>query len=66
MNNSNDSMNFIALNKLKYETYNGCCSQIDLKLTDRTLLDVHTLPTLGTAWRVCVWASFNVCVPHHH
>ncbi len=61
MNNSNDSLSFIALNKLKHETYNiVCCSQVELKLTDFTLLDVHTLPTRGTAWRVCV--GFLQCV----
>ena len=51
MNNSNDSMSFIALNKLKHEAYNMCCSQVELKLTDFTLLDAHTLPIHGTAWR---------------
>jgi hypothetical protein len=70
MNNSNDSMSFIALNKLnkliKYETYKRSDNQVELKLTDYTLLDAHTLPIHGTAWRVCVWSSFNVCVPHHH
>ncbi len=66
MNYSNDSMSFFALNKLKHEAYNMYASQVDLKLTDFTLLDAHTLPTHGTAWRVYVWFSFNVCVPHHH
>ncbi len=48
MNNSNDSMSFIALNKLKHEAYNMSASQVDLKLTDFILLDAHTLPTHGT------------------
>ncbi len=56
-------MFFIALNKLKHEAYNMPASQVELKLTDFTLLDAHTH---GTAWRVCVWSSFNVCVPRHH
>ncbi len=66
MNKSNDSMSFIDLNKLKHEAYNMCCSQVELKLTDFTLLDAHILPINGTAWRVCVWSSFNVCEPQHH
>ncbi len=37
MNNSNDSMSFIALNKLKHEAYNMSASQVELKLTDFTL-----------------------------
>ncbi len=32
MNNSNDSMSFIALNKLKHEAYNMSCSQVELTL----------------------------------
>ncbi len=64
MNNSNYSMSFIALNKLKHETYKRSDSQVELKLTDFTLLDAHTLPIHGTAWRG--GSSFNVCVPHHH
>ncbi len=68
MNNSNDSMSFIALHKLKHETYNRCCSQVELKLTDFTLLDAHTLPIWHSMEGVCVCvcAYFNVCVPHHH
>ncbi len=61
MNNSNDSMSFIALNKLKHEAYNMCCSQVELKLTDFTLLDAHTLPIHGTTWRVCVCFLQCVC-----
>ncbi len=41
MNNSNDSMSFIALKKLKHAAYNMCFSQVELKLTDFTLLDVN-------------------------
>ncbi len=52
MNNSNDSMSFIALNKLKHETYKRSDSQVELKLTDFTLLDANTLPIHGTTWRV--------------
>jgi hypothetical protein len=59
-------MSFIALNKLKHEANNMSARQVDPKLTDFTLLDAHTRPTHGTAWRVCVWSSFNVCVAHHH
>ncbi len=66
MNNSNDLMSLNATNKLKHETNNMYCSQVELKLTELTLFDAHTLPIHGTAWRVCVWSSFNVCVPHHH
>ncbi len=62
MNNSNDSMSFIALNKLKHETYSKCCSQLELKLTDFPLLDAHTLPIHGTAWRgVCMCFLQCVC-----
>ncbi len=62
MNNSNDSTSFIAVNKLKHQAYNMCASQVDLKLTDFTLLDAHTLPTHGTAWRgVCGLLSMCVC-----
>ncbi len=50
MNNSNVSMSFIASNKLKHEAYKMCCSQVEeLKLTDFTLMDDHTLPIYGTA-----------------
>jgi hypothetical protein len=59
-------MSFIALNKLEHEAYNMSASQVDLKLTDFTMLDAHTLPTHVTAWTGCVWSSFNVYVPHHH
>ncbi len=48
-NNSNDLMSFIALNKLKHEAYNMSASQVELKLTNFTLLDAHTLPTHGIA-----------------
>ncbi len=51
MNSSNDSMSFIALNKLKDETYKRSDRQVELKLTDFTLMDAHTLPIHGTAWR---------------
>ncbi len=62
MNNSNDSMSFIALNKLKHETYKRSDSQVELKLTDFTLLDAHTLPIHGTAWRgVCGLPSMCMC-----
>jgi hypothetical protein len=61
MNNSNNSMSFIALNKLKHEAYNMSASQVDLKLTDFNLLDAHTLPTHGTAWRMCVFFLQCVC-----
>ncbi len=61
MNNSNDSISFIALKKQKHETYNMSCSQAELKLTDFTLLDAHTLPIHGTAWRVCVVLLQCVC-----
>jgi hypothetical protein len=44
-------MSFIALNKLKHEAYNMSASQVELKLTDFTLKDAHTLPTHGTTWR---------------
>ncbi len=49
MKNSNDSMSFIALNKLEHKAYNVPCSQVELKLTDFTPLDAHTLPIHGTA-----------------
>ncbi len=62
MNNLNDSMSFVALNKLIHEAYNMCCSQVELNLTNFTLLDVHTLPANGTAWRgVCGLPSMCVC-----
>jgi hypothetical protein len=54
-------MSFNALNKLKHEAYNISASQVDLKLTDFTLLDAHTLPTHGTAWRGCVVFLQCVC-----
>ncbi len=59
---------FIPLHKVKNikNTMCVCYSQVDLKLTDLTLLDAHTLPTHGTALRVCVRTSFSVCVPHYH
>ncbi len=68
MNNSTDSMSFIALNKLKHEAYNRSVSQVDLKLTDFTRLDAHTPPTHGTAWRgrvvflqcVCATSSLGI------
>ncbi len=60
MNNLNDSKSFIALDKLKHEAYIMCCSQVELKLTDFTLLNIHTLPIHGTAWRVFVWSSYNI------
>jgi hypothetical protein len=61
-------MSFIALNKLKHEAYNTYTSQVDLKLIDFTLLDAHTLPTHGTAWRggevflqcVCATSSLGI------
>jgi hypothetical protein len=59
MNNSNDSMSFIALNKLKHEACNMSDSQVELKLTHFTLLDAHTLPIHDTAWMGCVWSSSN-------
>ncbi len=55
-------MSLIALNKLKHEAYNMSASQVDLKLTDFTLLDAHTLTTHGTAWRVCVCGLPSMCV----
>ncbi len=64
MNNSNDSMSFIALNNLKHETYNMCCRQVELKLTDLTLLDAPLYPSM--AKHGGRGSSFNVCVPHHH
>ncbi len=61
MKNSNDSISFIALHKLKHETYNRSCSQVELKPTDFSLLDAHSLPIHGTAWRVCVCFLQCVC-----
>ncbi len=37
MNNSNDQISFIALNKPKHEAYNMSASQVELELTDFTL-----------------------------
>ncbi len=39
-------------------------SKVELKLTNFTLLDAHTLPTHGTAWRVCVYELASTCVCH--
>jgi hypothetical protein len=64
MNNLNVSISFIALNKLKHEAYNMSCHQVELKLTDFTLLDAHTLPIHGTPWRVCVCGPPSMCVCH--
>jgi hypothetical protein len=44
----------------KHKEYNVSISQVELKLTGFTLLDAHTLPTHGRAWRVCV--DFLQCV----
>ncbi len=52
MNNSNISKCFIPLHK------DVSVSQVELKLTNLNLLDAHTLPTHGTAWRGRT--SFNV------
>ncbi len=57
-------MSFIALNKLKHETYKGSDSHLELKLTDFTLLDANTLLIHGTAWRVCVCGLPSMCVCH--
>ncbi len=57
-------MSFIALNKPKHEACNMFCSHVELKLTDFTLLDAHTLPIHGTAWRVCMWGFPKMCVFH--
>ncbi len=62
MNNSNDSMSFIALNKLKHKTYKRSVSQVELKVTDFTLLDAHNLPIHGTAWRVLGVCGLHQCV----
>ncbi len=63
MNNSSRSLCFIPLYKVgKHKEYNVSISQVELKLNYFTLLDAHTPPTYGAAWRVCVCGLPSMCV----
>jgi hypothetical protein len=52
------SQHFLSI---KHDAYNMSDSQVDLKLTNFALLDAHTLPTHGSAWRGDGLPSMCVC-----
>jgi hypothetical protein len=57
-------MSFIATKKLKHETYNMSCSQVELKLTECTLFDAHTLYPSIAQHGGCVCGLPSMCVCH--